>query len=390
MMAPVPRAAVPQQKAAPKPKPKPRRQASTAPASDAGTGSGRGQGIVVLVNDEPITAYEVDQRATLMAAGAGIGQAAQANFKRLAQDPRTNQRLQAILKETIEANRGKSREQILAAFEVKKKTFVVSLQKQAVSSARVGALSGIRPKALDELIEERLKLQEAKRLGIAVPADEVTKAFKGFADRNKVTEQQFVAQLQSQGIDAESIKARLRAALAWRDVIRRRFGHQISVSGREVDQLIEKAGGTGAPEVSLQLHKITLAITGGIDQRIMAKRLAEGERLRQRFGGCRSTQALAKGVADARFENLTDQSASTIAEPTRSLLLNAKEGEMVPPSLTAAGVELYAVCGRKVAKASEKRREEVQQELTMREFEVLSRRHIRDLRTDALIEHRKP
>lgn len=382
-----PKANAPVVKAKPKPKPRPRREASAAPGGE-GAGGGRSQGIVVLVNDEPITAFEVEQRTTLMALGANIGQRVQENFKRLAQAPSTNERLKAILQETIRANQGRTREQILAAFEARKKAFVIGLQQQAVSSARSSVLPGLKAKALDELIEERLKLQEGKRLNIVVPQEEVDRQFASIAERNKMTLPQFMAQLKSQGIDGEGMKTRMRVGLVWRDVIRKRFGHQISVTGREVDRLIESSATTGEAQVELQLHRITLSIPGRIDQRAMAARLAEAESLRRKFRGCKSTPQLAAGVKDAKFENLGNTSSSTLSEPTRSLLLNAKDGEMVPPSLGASGVELYAVCGRKTVKVDEQKRQRAQEELTMREFEILARRHLRDLRTDALIERR--
>jgi peptidyl-prolyl cis-trans isomerase SurA len=344
---------------------------------------------MMLVNDEPITGYEVDQRATLMAAGANIGERAKENFKRLAQDPSVNEQLRSILEATIKANPGKSREQVLAAFEERKKGFVEGLQRRAIEGARASVLPGLRQKALDEIIDEKLKLQEAKRLSIVVTDEEIDRTFKDMADRNKVTEAQFTAQLKAQGIDASMMKARLKASMVWRDVLRRKFGAQVSVSDREIERFVEQsADDGGAASVEMQLHKITLAVPGRIDQAALARRLAEAERLRKRFGGCKTTQELAKSLPDARFESFANQSASAISEPTRSLLLNAKDGEMVPPTLASSGVELYAVCGRKTVKIDEEKRLKAQQELTMREYDVLSRKLLRDLRTDALIEKR--
>lgn len=383
--------APPPQATKPKPKAKsaPTRQASTSSTdSGSGRGSGRRQGIVVLVNDEPITGYEIDQRATLMAMGASIGDRAQANFKRMVQDPSINTQLRSILEDTIKSNPGKSREQVLAVFEERKKAFVIGLQRRAVEGARASVLPGLREKALDEIIDERLKIQEGKRMSIVVTTEEVDRTFKEMAERNKMTEAQFTEQLRSQGLNPETMKARTRAALVWRDVVRRKYGHQISVTDREVDRFVQQSPDDGAAKVELHLHKITLGVPGAIDQAALARRLGEAERLRRRFGGCRSTQELVKSLPNAKFDNLTSHSPSLVAEPTRSLLLNAREGEMVPPTLASAGVELYAVCGRKNVKVNDEARAKAQQELTMREFDVVSRKHLRDLRTDALIERR--
>lgn len=397
-VAPVrPESAPPKAEAKPKPAPRPRREASTAPVSGdegsgGGGGSGRGQGIVLLVNDEPVTGYEIEQRATLMAASSGGGGGdmrarAEARWKQIIQDPKINERFQNFLRD----KQPKTREEAAAL----QKQFVGDLQKNMIEGLRreqrVGSIQKFRAQAREELIDEKLKIQEGKRQSIIVTDAEVDRAFKEMSERNKVGEAQFIAQLKSQGIDPGTIKARTKAALVWRDVLRRKYGAQININDRDVERFIEQAGvdgSAGTPQVEMQLHRITLAVPGRIDQAALARRLAEAEDLRKRFRGCRNTQELVNGVADARFESLANQAATSVAEPTRSLLLNAKDGEMAPPTLASTGVELYAVCGRKTVKVDEEKRLKATQELTQREFEVASRRHLRDLRAEALIEKR--
>ena len=79
---------------------------------------------------------------------------------------------------------------------------------------------------------------------------------------------------------------------------------------------------------------------------------------------------------------------SVVPEPTRSLMANAADGEILPPTAAQSGVELWAVCGRKVIKAAEEKVAQAQDELRQREFELLSKRHLKDLRQDATIEYR--
>ncbi len=368
-----------------KPKPVAPKKAAATPAAPKPTPP---QGIAALVNDEPITAFEVDQRSQFMALGGNFQDRARANMKAIAENPATNQRLQAILEETIKANPGRSREEIIKAFEERKKAFVTSLQQQAVASAKSSLVPTYRKKALDELIEERLKLQEAKRLTIAVGTDDVDRAFKSVADRNKMTPAQFEAYLRQQGGDPAVMKARFRAQIAWREVIRKRFGHQITVSGRDVERLAAAATTPGVDTEELQLQKITFVVPGKIDQTLLAQRYEAAEAVRRKFAGCKSTSALVKDQANVKFEDLGYRSAGSVAEPTRTLLVSARDGEMVPASLTAAGVELYAVCARRTQKISEDKRQAAENELTMKEFDRLAARHMHDLRKDALIEIR--
>jgi len=364
-------------------------KSKSAALDSSGSGKRRGstQSIVVLVNDDPITAYQIDQRTRMMALGANVGDRAQENFKRLIQQESTNQRLRQILQETIQANQGKSREQILAIFEERKHQYAQSLQRQAVESAKASLLPTYRKDALEELIEERLKLQEAQRVNVSIEDSQVDDIIRGIAERNKMTVDQFAKHLKGMGSDIESMRARFRANLAWSAVVRRRFSAQVAVSQRDIDRMVSTSSSDAQDEVELQLHRITLPVSGKIDQKVMARRLDEAERLWRNFKGCKTTAALAK-AQDAKFEDLGTRKPSSIPEPTRSLLLNAKDGEMVPPNMSTQGVELYAVCGRKVVKADDKVREQVAQDLQQKEFEVLAKRHLRDLRQDAHIEYR--
>ena len=107
------------------------------------------------------------------------------------------------------------------------------------------------------------------------------------------------------------------------------------------------ASEAGEDTVELQVQKITLPMPAKLDQAAMARRYAEADGLRRKFGGCKTMAGLAKEAGDARYEDLKYIKPSSIPEPTRSLLLSAKDGDMLPPATAAAGIEVYAVCGRR-------------------------------------------
>jgi peptidyl-prolyl cis-trans isomerase SurA len=347
------------------------------------------QAIVVLVNDEPVTAYEIQERAKFLAVNANISQQAQEAFKRLVQADSTNQRVRAILDEVVRSNPGKTREQIGAIFEERKKQFAIGLQKQAMESARTSMVPKFRKEAQEELIDERLKVQEAKRLGFEVPDEEIKRTIKGVAERNKMTEEQFAQHLKGMGVDISTMRDRFKAQFAWREAVRRLFSAQISITHRDVDRMISAhASEAGEDTVELQVQKITLLLPGKMEQSSMARRYVEADGLRTKFGGCKTMASLANDLSDARFQDMSFIRPSSIGEPTRSMLLSAKDGDMLPPATAATGIEIYAVCGRRPIKADEKVREKAQEELAQKEFEIVAKRHLRDLRQDAHIEYR--
>ncbi len=348
------------------------------------------QGIVVLVNDDPVTAYEIEQRANFLAANAGGTSAdmktkAEARWRQITKDPRTNQRLQKLFRE-----KGvKTREEAT----VVQREFAKNLQRemfeQLKREARTGRVAHFKKQAQEELIEERLKLQEAKRLGVEFSDAQVDTIMKNLAERNKMTPAQFAEHLKRSGIDPQTMRERFRASYGWRDAIRRRFGAQISVSRRDVDRVIaDTASESGDDAMELQLLKITLPMPSHIDQTALAKRFAEAEAMRHKAKNCQAMAGLAKTISDARFEDLKAVKPGSIPEPTRSMLLAAKDGDILPPTTAPSGIEVYAVCGRRVNKGDDKQREKATQELQAREFEMLATRHLRDLKQDAHIEYR--
>jgi peptidyl-prolyl cis-trans isomerase SurA len=355
----------------------------------AGAAKSSGQSIVVLVNDEPITAYEIQQRSSFLALSSGGGGGAEfkakaeARWKQLTKDPKTNERF----KELLQKNNVTTKEQAQAL----QAKFVKELQQNMVEQirreSRSSAVAGSRDKAIEELVEEKLKLQEAKRLNAVTDEAEIDKIITGIAEKNKMTQVQFGEHMKGMGVDIKTMRARFRAELSWREVVRRRFGHLINITDRDVDRLVSTSG-AGEDDVELQLQRITLAMPAKVDQKLIAQRIADADGVAAKYSGCANTAALAATVQGAKFEDLGARKPATIQEPTRTLLLNARDGDMLPPSVGPAGIEIWAVCGRKVLKADDQKRELAQGELRQKEFEILAKKHLKDLRQDAAIEYR--
>jgi peptidyl-prolyl cis-trans isomerase SurA len=97
---------------------------------------------------------------------------------------------------------------------------------------------------------------------------------------------------------------------------------------------------------------------------------------------------LANGAPDTRFEDMKYVKPGTIAEPMRSMLLSAKDDDVLPPVTTSAGVELYAVCARRPLGGNEERRSAAMAQLQSKELDVLARRALRNLRQEANIEYK--
>jgi peptidyl-prolyl cis-trans isomerase SurA len=367
---------------------KPGAKAATPPAEEAPTTTAKAdptipvikpgtQSIVALINDEPITGYEIDERVTLSLLGSPeLQQRMQAKLK----SGNVNDQFKAFALKRLQADPPKTEAEQQARVKQLQAQFVESLKGQVMAEFKPTA----RQHALDELIEERLKMQEATRLNVVAEKDDVDRIVNGMAERNKMTPAQFAEHISKMGANIAGMRQRIKVSLSWADVIRRLYGHQIAVTSRDIDRFVATA--EGQDDVELRVHRILLAVPP--DQKQIAKRLSDAEAVRAKFDNCKSTSTLAGSVSGARFDDLGDRRPGTIPEPTRSLLLAAHDNEMLPPTIGEGGVELWAVCSRKIIKAEDAKRQTAESELRQKEFEVLSKKHLKDLRQDAHIEFR--
>jgi peptidyl-prolyl cis-trans isomerase SurA len=107
----------------------------------------------------------------------------------------------------------------------------------------------LRPQILRQLIDERLRVQEAQKRKIVVPDAQIAAAIKDIEARNNLPPGALRAKLASDGVSALTLIDQIRAQLAWSQILRQVAGDQIHVSDAEVrEQQRLQAQMTGQPE----------------------------------------------------------------------------------------------------------------------------------------------
>ena len=87
---------------------------------------------------------------------------------------------------------------------------------------------------LDELIDDKLKVQIAKRYIAEVPKREIESAYANIARRAGMTPDQFTKMVTASGVSVESLKARLHADFVWSQIIRGKFRAALQIGEGEV------------------------------------------------------------------------------------------------------------------------------------------------------------
>ena len=101
--------------------------------------------------------------------------------------PSINDQFKAFALKRLQADPPKTQAEQQARVKQLQAQFVESLKSQVMAEFK----PTVRQRVLDELIDERLKMQEATRLNVVAEKDDVNRIVNGLAERNKMTQQQF-------------------------------------------------------------------------------------------------------------------------------------------------------------------------------------------------------
>ena len=282
------------------------------------------QGVAVLVNDQPISNFDIDQRMKLMKASTGKP---------------TNARM--------------------------------------------------REEVIQQLIDENLKLQEARRLNIAVPSAQIDATVSQMAASSGMNITQFKAALKQIGINIVTLRNRIEAETAWRDVIRARYQSNVQIREQDVEIALGLQDNVEeSTRTEYKLQQIILLIRQGAPRSVLQSRQREATRIRRDFKSCETSRSITIGMRDVVIKPTETFSSSTLPAETNTELNNIQVGGITRPQTTADGILLLGICARKEITDTQQARAVVQNELVNQEFTNLALRHLRDLRQDATIERR--
>lgn len=125
-------------------------------------------------------------------------------------------------------------ERVVTAWELDQRTRMLEL---------FGNPADPRAEALEALIDERLQLQEADRLGITATEEEIVAGEEEFAQRAELSREEFIQRLGQAGVAAETFRDFVRAGVLWRMVVRETLAPQSNVAPADVQQSLTEARG---------------------------------------------------------------------------------------------------------------------------------------------------
>jgi peptidyl-prolyl cis-trans isomerase SurA len=245
-----------------------------------------------------------------------------------------------------------------------------------------------RQEVIDELIDEKLKLQLPKRFDFSGASldNDVNNSFNRMAWGMRQTPKEFTAQLASSGVQPGTLKSRIKAEIIWTQVIRGKYQSSFQFNELEILKELE----TGKPEdqsgYDYTLRPILFVVPPRSPQATTEARRREAEALRVRFENCQDGIPFARVLNGVIVREQVTRSSADLPPPLRAILEKTEVGRLTQPELTQHGIELYAVCSKKQSSADNSPgKRAAREELHSKVFQIKSKQYLKELRAQAYI-----
>lgn len=252
--------------------------------------------------------------------------------------------------------------------------------------------------AMNELIEERLKMQEAKARGVAASDAQVEAAYANIGQRVKLTPAQLGVALGQAGVDPSTLKNRLRGQIVWQQLVMNRFRATVRIADQDVVAALQtqnakpgaNAQATGpAKTTEYTLKQVIFVIPAAQRQTAGPARLREAEALRAKATSCDTLEAEARAYKEVVVKNAGRRIDAELPGNYQELLKDVAIGKLSKPLPNTSGLEMIAVCDRKEIQSDAGQRAKIEDDLRQKEGEMVARRYINELKQAAVIEYKK-
>jgi peptidyl-prolyl cis-trans isomerase SurA len=248
-----------------------------------------------------------------------------------------------------------------------------------------------RQQVIDELIDEKVKIKEAKKFGVDPTATDIDQSYAGMSSRMRISPEQLTKSLESQGIRPDTLKARLKAEMVWTSLVRGRYKESLQVGEKDVAAAIQVGGGEEKQETEAfeyKMQPIVLIVPRGSGPAAIEARHKEAEALRNRVQTCDEANAFFKSMQNAAIREAIVKTSADIPAVLREVLDKTPIGHLTPPEVTKQGVEMVALCGRKPTTVDTPKKKEIRDKMFVQKYEAKSKSYLQEVRKAAMIEYR--
>ena len=273
-------------------------------------------------------------------------------------------------------------EQPITTYDIRNRTKFLKLTTRGRAS---------KNQAIEDLINERLKMQEAAKRRVNVSNEQVERAYGQIAKRAKLTPSRLSTALRQSGVNPQTLKDRLRSEIAWGQIVRARFQATVKITERDIAEAI---AGEATPEDSetgiaqFDLQPILFVVPAKSSKGQVAQRRREAEAFRTRYAGCDQALDQAKKIRGVVVKQKIRRTAEELKSLNAESVTETAVGKATRPEKVSQGFQILGVCAKRDLAGQSSASGSARDKLASERGGRMARRFLRDLRAEAIIEYR--
>ncbi len=210
----------------------------------------------------------------------------------------------------------------------------------------------LRREVLDALIDERVQLTHARDSGTRIDDAELDRAVNNVAVQNQITMAQLRERLRKEGIDYARFRNNVRDQLLTERVREREVQGRIRVTDADIDALLDERRAAARTAAEYNIAQLLVSVPDGASVEETARRRERAEAAKKRIAAGESFEAVARELSEdpnrAAGGVLGMRSADRLPDVFVETVKNLKPGEVAPELLrTGAGFHLLKLIDKR-------------------------------------------
>jgi peptidyl-prolyl cis-trans isomerase SurA len=239
-----------------------------------------------------------------------------------------------------------------------------------------------REAAIQEMIDDRVKITEGKRLGMRVTPAALEELMQRFASSNRQSPAQFEQNLIRAGIDPDAVRDKLTGEVIWTELLRIR-SRSNNISNAELNAELDRRVAKGESKVTdYVVRQVVFVVPSGVNP---GQREREANAARGRFTDCETGVEYMRTLRDVAIKERIGRTSSDLSKGTADLLAKTPIGRLTAPFRSEQGIEMLAVCEKNDREDKLILRNKIEQEMLAKSTTTSSTQFLNELKSKVQI-----